>query len=536
MDIIQAIHEERIFKPLVNFENLETWENWFICLKALFALPMTHEEYEIYRKFTARTDRPSKQFKQGFLIVGRRGGKSFISALLAVFLACFKKWNLRLERGHIMIIATDKAQAGVVLDYVKQILQLPVFRSMVVAERAEEIELKNRMTISVHTCSFRSLRGYSIPVCILDELAFWRYEGANPSKEILTALKPSLGGIDGSLLLGISTGYAKRGVLWQAFKEIYGKNDPDCLVWRAGTQDMNPLYDKDAIQTALTEDPTAARAEYFGEFRADLETFLTTEEIDNVVVSGRRMLPPVEGVKYCGFVDPSGGRRDAFALSVAHVEDQKIIQDRLEIRQPPFVPSEVVAAFSRVLKSYNLRMVEGDKYGGDLIPSAFEKEGILYEPTALTKSDIYLESRIIFSSPSRLEILDIEQQTNELRQLDRRTGSQKDKVEHPPTLHDDAANALCGSLVMAATTAGYVRTPGPSRGLIDPINEPEEEKMAKESVNWLLGIKKKKKSKDDPENLDMNSLEAEMMDGLEEEVVAEIRKDSSKGVQFKRGW
>lgn len=228
MNIIQAIESPDFFRPL--FRDLETWQNWFVCLKALFGLEMNATERGVFSRFTARTDRPSNQFREAFLIIGRRGGKSFISALISVYLACFRQWDLGLEKGYIMAIAADKQQASIVLDYVRQILRLPAFQSMVVADRNEEIELSNRMVVAVHACSYRSLRGFTIPAAIMDELSFMRYEGANPSKEILTALRPSLGGVEGSLLLGISTGYSKRGTLYQAFKEKYGKDDPHCLV------------------------------------------------------------------------------------------------------------------------------------------------------------------------------------------------------------------------------------------------------------------------------------------------------------------
>lgn len=166
MNIIQAIKDPNIFRLL--FPELRTWRNWIVCLKTIFGLPMSKAELKIYRKFTGRRLQSLTQFNEVFLIIGRRGGKSFISALVLVFLAIFRQWNLGLEKGYIMCIATDRKQASVVLNYVKRILQLPAFRSMVVAERTEEIELSNNITIAVHTCSYRALRGYSICAVVLD--------------------------------------------------------------------------------------------------------------------------------------------------------------------------------------------------------------------------------------------------------------------------------------------------------------------------------------------------------------------------------
>jgi len=362
MNIIQAIKDPNIFRLL--FPELRTWRNWIVCLKTIFGLPMSKAELKIYRKFTGRRLQSLTQFNEVFLIIGRRGGKSFISALVLVFLAIFRQWNLGLEKGYIMCIATDRKQASVVLNYVKRILQLPAFRSMVVAERTEEIELSNNITIAVHTCSYRALRGYSICAVVLDELAFWRHEGSNPSKEILTALRPSLGNVEGSLLLAISTGYSQVGPLYEVFRDKYGKDNSECLVWRAGTVSMNPGYSKAAIDRALKDDFSAARAEYFGEFRADLETFLSSELIETAVIPGRYELPRLKDVSYHAFCDPSGGRWDSMTLSIVHTENSRIIQDCIRVKRPPFDPGQTVQEFSKVLQGYGVRTVEGDKYGG----------------------------------------------------------------------------------------------------------------------------------------------------------------------------
>ena len=449
IDIVQGIHDRKIFRTL--FKDLSTWAAWLVCLKAIFAIPMTKDELKIYRKYTDRKKPPSIPFKEVFLIVGRRGGKSFISALIAVYLSVFKDWRDHLgpgETGYIMILATDKAQATVVLNYIKEILRLPIFKGYVINETREEIQLKNNIIISVHTCSYRSLRGYSILAAICDEAAFWRIEGANPSKEILTALRPSLGNIPDSLLLVISTGYSKTGILWEAHRDKYGQNDKEVLVWKAGTRDMNPGYSKKVIDRALKEDYSAARAEYFGEFRADLESYISTEALDAVIIPGRYELPKIDGSFGFAFCDPSGGRGDAMTLSICHKEESgKIVQDCIRVQRPPFNPQDCVEEFAEVIKNYGLSSVTGDKYSGEWCSSAFEKEGITYNNSELSKSDIYLEFLPLVMQ-GQVELLDHKKQAIELRQLERRTGKGKDTVDHPRGLHDDVANSCAGGCVL----------------------------------------------------------------------------------------
>ena len=85
-----------------------SWGAWRVFLQALFGLPMSEQQLAIYNKFTGRTTSPTSPLHEAWLVVGRRRGKSFMLALIAVFLACFKDWRKFLgpgEIGTIMIIA-----------------------------------------------------------------------------------------------------------------------------------------------------------------------------------------------------------------------------------------------------------------------------------------------------------------------------------------------------------------------------------------------------------------------------------------------
>ena len=175
MNILQAIDDPQVFGPA--FPNRTSWEGWFAFLAALFGLPMTIAQRRIYTECTQRTDRPTEPAKEAWLVCGRRAGKSFTLALVAVFLAAFKDWRPYLnvgERGTITVIAADRAQARTIMRYVKGLLHLvPMLSQLIESEKVESIDLTNRITIEVHTCSFRTVRGYTIVAALCDELAFW---------------------------------------------------------------------------------------------------------------------------------------------------------------------------------------------------------------------------------------------------------------------------------------------------------------------------------------------------------------------------
>lgn len=376
-----------------------------------------------------------------------------MSALILVYLASLKKWPKSLGRSHIVCVACDRSQAGVVLGYAKSILNLPAFAGLVESEGAEEIRLKNSITVGVHTSSFRALRGYKILAAVADEVAFWRDDSgsANPAQEVLNAIRPALGEVEGSLMLCISSAYSKSGPMYEAVKNRYGIEDDSTLVWRAGTSDMNPLYSRAVIERARADDPQAAASEFDSAFREDLETYISTEALDAVVVRGRLELPPQRGLPAFGAVDPSGGRNDSMTLSIFYREPSgKAVQACLRVQKSPFDPSECVKSFASVLRSYGISTVTGDRYSGNFCTELFQKSGILYRNSEKSKSQIYGEFLPLIMRGG-IELLDIKQQTAELRQLERRhRAGGRDVIDHPQGLHDDMANATALSAILAS--------------------------------------------------------------------------------------
>ncbi len=317
MNILQAMQDDALFARVFhrNWLHGDTWKAWRAFLAALFALPLEGEQLEIYRRHTGRTEVPTAPFREAFVVAGRRGGKSLAAALVATFLAAFRDYGEVLalgEIGTIMVIASDRRQARVVLGYINAFLEIPMLSRMVVSRLKESIELTNRVRIEVHTSSFRSVRGYTLLGCICDEIAFWPTEdSASPDVAVLTALRPGMATVPGALLLCISSPYARRGALWEAYREHYGKAGAPVLVWQATTRDMNPTVSGLTIQAAYLRDQAAATAEYGAQFRSDVEGFLPLEVVESRIVPHRFELPPLGDSSYVAFVDPSGGQQDS---------------------------------------------------------------------------------------------------------------------------------------------------------------------------------------------------------------------------------
>ena len=452
MNIIQACRDPKVFGP---FFKGKTWDAWLVFLCALFALPMTPEQLQVYQKHTGRTTPPTSPIFEAWLCCGRRSGKSFILALCAVFLASFTDWRRFLgpgEVGTIMVICADRRQARTIMRYCLGLIKaVPMLAQLIESETRESITLRNRIVIEVHTASFRSTRGYTCVAALLDEVAYWPVDesAAEVDVEVLNAIRPSMATIPGAMLLCASSPHARKGALWTAYSKHFGKDGDPVLVWQASTRDMNASVPQSFIDQHMAEDPARAQAEYMAQFRSDLEGYVLREAVEACVNTGIRERAPQRGIVYTGFVDPSGGSVDSMTLAIAHRDQDVVVIDALRERVPPFSPEQVVGEFAELLKSYNVTRITGDRFANIWPVEVFANVGIGYEQSAEPKSVLYTNMLPLLNS-CRIELLDHSKTINQLIALERRTArGGRESIDHPPGGHDDLINAVAGAAVGA---------------------------------------------------------------------------------------
>ena len=449
MNILQAARDPALFARW--FERGD-WSAWFAFLAAVFGLPMDAEQRRIFETCTGRTQAPQKPVSEAWLVIGRRGGKSFITAVIAVFLAAFFDYRKYLqpgERGTVLILAADRRQARTIFRYARALVRdVPMIAALLERETAEGLELSTGVNIEIVTASYRATRGYTTVAALLDEIAFWNLEGANPDSEIVNAIQPGMATIPNSMMLALSSPYAKAGELYRAYREHFGKDDPEALVWQADTRTMNPTVPERVIARAYERDPAAAAAEFGARFRDDLEAFVQRETVERCTREEPVELPPVRRVQYRGFVDPSGGSADSMTLAISHSEGERVVIDAVREATPPFNPSEVVAEFADTLKAYGLRRVTGDRYGGEWPRERFREAGIEYALADRSRSDLYRDCLPLLNGGT-IELPPVEKLTRQFASLQRRKGrSGKDAIDHPPNGHDDLANAAAGAAIL----------------------------------------------------------------------------------------
>lgn len=447
----RALEDQSLFGAVLGGDS---WAAWRVLLIAAMGEPLTVDERVVFERLTGRPQEPADRVDEFWAICGRRAGKTRAVAVLGAYLAALVDYSDVLapgERAALPIMSASTWQASRAKQFLSGIFSsVPAFAQLVESETTDTISLSTKVDLEIRPASFRTSRGGTFCAAIADEVAFWRSDSsANPDVEILNALRPALA-TTGGMLACISSPYARRGELYNAWKRDYGPNgDPAILVAKAPSRTMNPSLSEKVVQRAYERDPASAAAEYGAEFRLDVESFISREVVEGAVIPDRHELPRIAGVRYIGFSDPSGGSADDMTLGIAHREGERVVLDCVRAVTPPFSPDAVVGEFAATLKSYGIREVVGDRYGGEWPRERFRANGITYKPSEKSKSELYREALPLLNA-GRVELLDHPKLISQLCSLERRSQrSGRDSIDHPPGQHDDLVNSCAGALVSA---------------------------------------------------------------------------------------
>lgn len=501
-------------------QNAADWLPWRAFLCAVYGLPMSQREYDIFARCTGRKTAPTKQAREVWVVVGRRGRKSAIAALMGVFHGAYRDHEKYLapgEKAAIPILARNKAEARQIRDYAVAILGSPALSHLIEGEpTAEEIRLRTRVDLRIKAASLTAGRSKTSPLGLFDEVAFFRDESAAaPDEEIINGFRPAMSTVPDALLAAFSSPYSRRGILWKNYQEHYRVDGDPVLVWQADTLAMHDTEQLRAfVSEQYNDDPARASAEYGAEFRKDLEAFVPIETVKSCVDVNVSERAPIPGVTYHAFVDPSGGTADPMALGIAHWDARLgcSVQDYVSQWEVPLDPDSVTVEMIDVLRKYGVRRVTGDHYAGEWPRAAFRKGGhakhcrmrqdeddacdcdsvwkVAYEVSEDTKSNIYRDFLPLLNSGTT-RLLDVPRMHNQLTGLDRRTArGGHESIDHAPGAHDDLANVTAGVLRLAHAVKSR---PKPYEKEPETVEEVERVKRQKWLRSVIAGAERKRR-------------------------------------------
>jgi hypothetical protein len=429
----------------------ESWDAWRTVLIAAMGEALTDEERVLFQRLSGRPQEPGQRVDELRGIVGRRGGKTRAMAVLAVYLASMVEHRgLALgERGLVLFLAQNQRTAAVAFDYATAIIDaIPVLQQLVVKRTSDTISLSTGIDLEIRSASFRGLRGVTCVAVIADETSFWYSDesSANTDAEILTAVRPSLATTGGPLIV-ISSPHGMAGEVYNTHKAHYGdKGDPSILVVQGASRDFNPSLPQSVVDRALARDSQKATAEYLGQFRSDLQSFVSREAVEACVDRHVTERVVIDGIRYVGFTDVSGGSSDSFVTCIAHREQNTVLIDAIRETRAPFVPSAAVEEHCELLRRFGVRTVVGDRFAGEWPRERFRECGVRYDLAEANRSELYLAALPEINS-RRVVLLDNQRLLAQLCALERRvSGSGRESIDHAPGQHDDVANAFCGAL------------------------------------------------------------------------------------------
>jgi hypothetical protein len=321
MQITEALADPNLFGALPCFADLTSWGPWVVFLKAVYGLPLDADERVTFEQHTGRTiyAPPPGGWREAVCIVGRQSGKTRVASLLATYEAITAKADANGGEIYCTLVAQDhRAALRALFSYVTATFDASDLLRSAIANRTQDtITLKTGVRIAAYPCRAPSVRGLRARSAVCDELAFYRSSDGNPADtEMLRALRPTLATTGGRLVM-ISSPYGQAGALWDTHRRHYGRDDSPVLVWQASAPEMNPTLPADYLARMAEDDPEAYRSEVLGEFRAGVATLFDPETLDAAIVRDRKELLPTKDVRYCAFVDPSGG-----ALRCLHARDR----------------------------------------------------------------------------------------------------------------------------------------------------------------------------------------------------------------------
>lgn len=308
---------------------------------------------DVIKKMLNREKNPdAKLFKDLQLVLGRRGGKTFLASVITVYEAYkllminngdpHSYYNLPADDEIAIInVALSQQQAGRLFGQVQsRIRNSPFFKGRVSKETASEIRLYTdgdlakkaqgaNLTVPgsiLLLCGHSnpdSLAGYSAILILFDEIAFYDETGKVTGKYFYARLKPSLSKFfhyDAGRIVQISSPNSKMGIFYETWEQA--KSEESMLSFQLPTWSINPdvKFDEDALRKDRETNIELFNSEYGAQWASGgtygnyFEPGLVDRCIRGDVGVHDRIMP---GCNYYLHVDPASGGNNYAAVLVA---------------------------------------------------------------------------------------------------------------------------------------------------------------------------------------------------------------------------
>lgn len=330
--------------------------------------------------FGESVTRVSEETRKVFALVkGRRAGGSLLCALRALHLALTLPLGMLAagEAGHIIFCGPDVRVPKQLLAYVDGALRAhPDLERMIVSSAAESLTLRRSDGRSVvfqvlpTRAGGSAFRGRSVVCAVMTEVGFMGgSEAAASDQEAYRSLLPAL--VVGAQMLVESSPWSEQGLLWELYRDNWGKSDADALVAHAPTLLMrDDMVTRSLVEREMRRDPDATRRESGAEFlEAGSGQFFSAASIRASIDETLLELTdtPKGWTAHVGI--DLATVSDSSAIVVVHASDAEPrvvrVAEFLELRPKkgkPLALEEVIPQFCAIAARHGARVMHADHH------------------------------------------------------------------------------------------------------------------------------------------------------------------------------
>lgn len=427
---------------------------WATFYAAVEGLPLDEEGVELSRQCTGRDVYERRSYTEVTAICGRRSEKTSTALKYLIWKSLYAGWEKHgswirratrtTRRLRIPLIAQDvRVSHDIKRTAEALIMDSPVVRQEVAELRVSEIVFRNSVSLICLPASKASVRGFTCPAALLDELAWVSIEGAD-DHELVRQVKPSMIQFGPNRrLIKQSTPWQNSGVIFDDFQHRAERED--VLVWQASTATMTPRIDPRDLERERLADETYFEREYLAQFStSDLEAFFPGQDVVAAVRTWKELAPEPHPY-YIASLDASGlTGGDRFTFGIASADESGTTVSVLRGWRRATV-GEVLDEIASLCRQFRIQNVEADQYSYTFLAELLRQRDVKLSQLAFTarsKPELFFDLKNSLSQ-GKLSLPNHPEMVRELRALEAlRTSGGNYRIGAPRGQHDDFVTVL----------------------------------------------------------------------------------------------
>lgn len=435
-------------------------------------------EVELYQFMTGRAYNPFLEQDNDTiinmidLIVGRRGGKTTLSAMLAIYCAISTNWRPLLKKtpfATVLILSHSREFSDEVLELIRTLIEAsPILSRLINKKKKNTTSTMNlimpfsvdgriensRVQIKVGAASSKTTRGVAACAVLCDEIAFWNLDEnlKETDEKIMKAVRPATKQFgDKAIVIKLSSPGIKQGVLYGEYCKWEDQTLPEnYVIFKAPSWVWNTILPKQEFINEWILDQDGFDTEYRANFVDSLSNFILPEFVDLAVMRGVTFNPPEENgqpVTYRAAID-AAFKADTFTFSVVGHTGNRVKQFVSKgwegSKKNPVKASEVALYIRQICKEYDIPVVAADQFSFQPLREIFDQYGVTLEEYTFNptfKKKIYFNLKKLVHS-QQIDLLDNPVQTKEIKELVvEQSSAGTIKIGHPAGGSDDFSDS-----------------------------------------------------------------------------------------------